>query len=62
MLLIITMLHKLRVNKHHPTQVPTALLKIIKSTNATKVVAEKMDRIPAIQLQPNCPAQTRETR
>jgi hypothetical protein len=36
MLLIITMPHKLRVNEHHPTQVPTALLKIIKSTDATK--------------------------
>jgi hypothetical protein len=48
MLLIITMPHKLRVNKYHPTQVPTALLKIIKSTNATKVVTEKLDHIPAI--------------
>jgi hypothetical protein len=48
MLLIITMLHKLRVNNHHPTQVPTTLLSIIKSTNATKVVTEKMDPIPAI--------------
>jgi hypothetical protein len=48
MLLIIIMLHKLRVNEHHPTQVPTTLLSIIKSTNVTKVVAEKMDHIPAI--------------
>ncbi len=48
MLLIITMLHKLTVNEHYPTQVPTTLLSIIKSTNVTEVIAEKMDHIPAI--------------